>query len=106
MNSAALGRAIRDAGKAFLASRIGDLYERRSELEDEEAIDKIAEAYYRKQVGHYDSDVSETKRRILSAKEIIDEDRTVDCLEILIETKSLKPNFRMMAKNTLKKIEG
>ena len=76
------------------------------ELEDEGAIDKIAEAYYRKQVGHYDSDVSETKRRILSAKEIIDEDRTVDCLEILIETKSLKPNFRMMAKNTLKKIEG
>ena len=57
-------------------------------------------------MGHYDSDVSETKRRILSAKEIIDEDRTVDCLEILIETKSLKPNFRMMAKNTLKKIEG
>ena len=94
MTNAELGRAIRDAGKAFLASRIGDLYERRRE------------AYYRKQVGHYDSDVSETRRRILSAKEIIDEDRTVDCLEILIETKSLKPNFRMMAKNTLKKIEG
>ena len=45
MTNAELGRAIRDAGKAFLASRIGDLYERRSELEDEGAIDKIAEAY-------------------------------------------------------------
>ena len=48
MNSAALGRAIRDAGKSFLSSRLGDLYDKRKELDTEEGFDKIAEGYFKK----------------------------------------------------------
>ena len=44
MTNAELGRAIRDAGKAFLASRIGDLYERRRELEDEDCRSLLQKA--------------------------------------------------------------
>ena len=58
MNSAALGRAIRDAGKSFLSSRLGDLYDKRKELDTEEGFDKIAvwadqEAiYWKEQTNH------------------------------------------------------
>ncbi|MGN0907100.1 MAG: hypothetical protein ACI4NM_08120 [Bullifex sp.] len=105
MNSAQLGRTIRDAGKAFLASRLGDLYEKRNELDDSEGFDKIAESYFRKQSGHHDTSIDETRERISLAKEIIDSDMTLECLEILADTKSLKPEFRQKAKQTLKKLE-
>ena len=39
------------------------------------------------------------------AWEIISEDLTEECLEILSDTKSLKPEFRQKAKQTLKKLE-
>ena len=105
MNSAQLGRTIRDAGKAFLASRLGDLYERRNELDDPKEAEKIIDNYFRKQSGHHDTSIEETRERVLLAKQIIDEDMTLECLEILADTKSLKPEFRQKAKQTLKKLE-
>ena len=106
MNGAALGRAIRDAGKSFLAAKLGELYEKRKELETPQGCDKIAQAYFKKQVGHYDQNIEETKERIMIAKTIIDEDMTLECLEILSDTKGLKPEFRMKAKQSLKKLEN
>lgn len=105
MNSAKLGRTIRDAGKAFLASRLGDMYERRNELEDPEELEKLVGNYFRKQSGHHDTSIEETKERVMLAWEIISEDLTEECLEILADTKSLKPEFRQKAKQTLKKLE-
>ena len=101
MNSAKLGRTIRDAGKAFLASRLGDMYERRNELEDPEELEKLVGNYFRKQSGHHDTSIEETRERVMLAWEIISE----ECLEILADTKSLKPEFRQKAKQTLKKLE-
>ena len=106
MNSAALGRAIRDAGKSFLSSRLGDLYDKRKELDTEEGFDKIAEGYFKKQVGHHDSNIEETKERMRVAKSIIDEDLVIECLEILSDNKGMKPEFRMKAKETLKWLGG
>ena len=106
MNSAALGRAIRDAGKSFLSSRLGDLYDKRKELDTEEGFDKIAEGYFKKQVGHHDSNIEETTERIRVAKSIIDEDMVIECLEILSDNKGMKPEFRMKAKETLKRLGG
>ena len=106
MNSAALGRAIRDAGKSFLSSRLGDLYDKRKELVTEEGFDKIAEGYFKKQVGHHDSNIEETKERMRVAKSIIDEDMVMECLEILSDNKGMKPEFRMKAKETLKRLGG
>lgn len=106
MNSAGLGRAIRDAGKSFLASKLGDLFDRRKELDTPEGIDKIAQGYFKKQVGHHDSTIEETKERIMIAKTIIEEDMVIECLEILSDTKGMKPEFRMKAKQTLKRLEG
>ena len=106
MNSAALGRAIRDAGKSFLLSRLGDLYDKRKELDTEEGFDKIAEGYFKKQVGHHDSNIEETKERMRVAKSIIDEDMVLECLEILSDNKGMKPEFRMKAKETLKRLGG
>ena len=105
MNSAALGRAIRDAGKSFLSSRLGDLYDKRKELDTEEGFDKIAEGYFKKQVGHHDSNIEETKERMRVAKSIID-DMVMECLEILSDNKGMKPEFRMKAKETLKRLGG
>ena len=59
MNGAALGRAIRDAGKSFLAAKLGELYEKRKELETPQGCDKIAQAYFKKQVGHYDQNIDQ-----------------------------------------------
>ena len=97
MNSAALGRAIRDAGKSFLSSRLGDLYDKRKELDTPDGFDKIAEGYFKKQVGHHDMRI---------AKTIIDEDMVIECLEILSDNKGMKPEFRMKAKETLKRLGG
>lgn len=105
MTNAELGRAIRDAGKAFLAARLEDLYEKRANLEDPKDLEKIVDAYFHKQVGHHDTTMEETRERILTAKEIIEEERVIDCLEILAETKSLKPEFRQKAKSSLKKLD-
>ena len=104
MTSAELGRAIRDAGKSFLASRLADLYEKRSELESPERLERIADSYFRKQSGHHDTSLDETRERILMAKRIIDEDMAIECLEILADTKGMKPEFRMKAKQALRKI--
>ena len=106
MNSAALGRAIRDAGKSFLSSRLGDLYDKRKELDTEEGFDKIAERYFKKQVGHQDSNIEEPTESIRVAKSIIDEDMVIECLEILSDNKGMKPEFRMKAKETLKRLGG
>lgn len=104
MTNAELGRAIRDASKAFLAARLEDLYTKRAELEDPKGLDKIVDNYFHNQKGHHDTSEEETRERILVAKEIIEEDRVIDCLEILAETKSLKPEFRQKAKSSLKKL--
>lgn len=104
MTSAELGRTIRQAGKSFLAARLGDLYERRLDLESESGIEKITDAYYRKQFGHHDKSKDETRERILLAKRIIDEDMTVECLDILAYTKSLDAAFTKKAKEALKKL--
>ena len=80
MNSAGLGRAIRDAGKSFLAARLEDLYLRKNELETEESIDKLAQAYFKKQYGHHDTTIEETRARIDVALEIIREEMALDCL--------------------------
>ena len=106
MNSAGLGRAIRDAGKSFLAARLEDLYAKKSELESEEGLSKIAEAYFKKQYGHHDTSVDETRARIEIARRIIDEDMVLECLEILSDTKGMKPEFRMKAKESLKRLQG
>ncbi len=104
MNSAQRGRAMRDCGKSFLASRLEDLVSRRELLETEEGIEKLVDAYFRKQSGHHDTKPEETRERSLIAKEIIEEDMYLDCLEILADIKSLKPEFRMKAKQSLKKL--
>ena len=106
MNSAALGRAIRDAGKSFLSSRLGDLYDKRKELDTDDGFDKIAEGYFKKQVGHHDTSIEETKERMRIAKTIIDEDMVIECLEILSDNNGMKPEFRMKAKETLKRLGG
>ena len=106
MNSAALGRAIRDAGKSFLSSRLGDLYDKRKELDTQDGFDKIAEGYFKKQVGHHDMNIEETKERMRIAKTIIDEDMVIECLEILSDNTGMKPEFRMKAKETLKRLGG
>ena len=106
MNSAALGRAIRDAGKSFLSSRLGDLYDKRKELDTDDGFDKIAEGYFKKQVGHHDTSIEETKERMRIAKTIIVEDMVIECLEILSDNKGMKPEFRMKAKETLKRLGG
>ena len=106
MNSAALGRAIRDAGKSFPSSRLGDLYDKRKELDTDDGFDKIAEGYFKKQVGHHDTSIEETKERMRIAKTIIDEDMVIECLEILSDNKGMKPEFRMKAKETLKRLGG
>ncbi|MBQ0071806.1 MAG: hypothetical protein KBS81_08155 [Spirochaetales bacterium] len=104
MTNAELNRAMRDAGKSFLCSRLEDLVTKKDLLKEESGIQRLVDAYFKKQTGHHDVSPEETRERILIAKEIIDEERVIDCLEILAETKGLKPEFRMKAKNALKKL--
>ena len=50
--------------------------------------------------------IEETKERMRIAKTIIDEDMVMECLEILSDNKGMKPEFRMKAKETLKRLGG
>jgi hypothetical protein len=102
-----IDRAIRSAGKSFLAYNLGELINRSNELNDKNRKKKFIESLYLNQKGFYDKDISGTNTRVSSALKIINANKVEDVLNILLyESDKLDAEAKIKVEQTLRGIKS
>ncbi|TSI10769.1 hypothetical protein [Lysinibacillus sp. BW-2-10] len=102
-----IDRAIRSAGKSFLAYNLGELLNRIDELNDKNRKKKVIESLYLNQQGFYDKDISGTNIRVNTALKIISSNKVEDVLYLLLyESEKLDDEAKSKVEQTIKEIKS
>ena len=102
-----IDRAIRSAGKSFLAYNLGELINRIDELNDKNRKKNVIEDIFLNQQGFYDKDIGGTNTRVSSALKIINSNKVEDVLHVLLyESDKLDTEAKSKVEQTLKIIKS